>query len=89
MPDPSEKIKLLEDVLSYWKGHLSVHDVLASELAYSLIFDNVRPDRVAEAMSTVGLSELPNRFFSFKSTITTIMPISCALRRNFFRKLLY
>ena len=63
MPDPSEKIKLLEDVPSYWKGHLSVHDVLASELAYSLIFDNVRPDRVAEAMSTVGLSELPNRFF--------------------------
>lgn len=59
----NENVELLEKALSYWKGHLSVHDVLASELAYSLIYDNIRPDKVQEAMSTVGLSALPSRFF--------------------------
>ena len=63
MQRENEKVKRLEEALSYWKGHLSVHDVLASELAYSLIFDNIRPDKVEEAMSTVGLTALPNRFF--------------------------
>lgn len=53
----------LENALSYWKAHVSVHDVLASELSYSLIFDNIHPDKVAQALATVGLNALPNRFF--------------------------
>lgn len=53
----------LEDTLSYWKAHVSVHDVLASELSYSLIYDNIHPDRVSDALATVGLTSLPNRFF--------------------------
>ena len=63
MQNENENVKLLANALSYWKGHLSVHDVLASELAYSLIFDNIRPDKVKDALETVGLSSLPNRFF--------------------------
>jgi AraC-like DNA-binding protein len=49
--------------LSYWKSHLSILDVLSCELSYSLIYDNVRPDKVNDALATVGLAELPNRFF--------------------------
>lgn len=63
MPGENETVKLLGEALSYWKAHLSAHDVLASELAYSLIYDNIRPDKIEDAMSTVGLSTLPNRFF--------------------------
>lgn len=63
MQQKNETVKLLEETLSYWKAHFSAHDVLASELAYSLIFDNIRSDKVREAMETVGLTELPNRFF--------------------------
>lgn len=54
---------LLEDELSYWKSHISVRDVLTSELAYSLIYDNIHPGKVDKALSTVNLTALPNRFF--------------------------
>lgn len=57
-------IRNMEQNLSYWKAHISVHDMLTSELAYSLIYDNIRSDKVSEAMGTVGLDVLPNRFFS-------------------------
>jgi AraC-like DNA-binding protein len=56
------KLRLLSE-LSYWKSHLSVQDVLSGELSYSLIYDNIIPDKVSDALATVGLTELPNRFF--------------------------
>ncbi|MDR3321279.1 MAG: AraC family transcriptional regulator [Synergistaceae bacterium] len=56
------KLQLLSE-LSYWKSHLSVQDVLSSELSYSLIYDNILPDKVSDALATVGLTALPNRFF--------------------------
>ena len=39
-----------------------MHHVLACELSYSLIYDNIRPDKVFDALATVGLAQLPNRF---------------------------
>lgn len=49
-------------LVDYWKNYITMHNVLACELSYSLIYDNVRPDKVEEALATVGLSQLPNRF---------------------------
>ena len=48
--------------LDYWKGYVTLHHVLACELSYSLIYDNIRPDKVSDALATVGLTRLPNRF---------------------------
>jgi AraC-like DNA-binding protein len=53
----------LHEELSYWKAHVSAHDMLASELSYSLIYDNINPHKVDAALATVGLTVLPNRFF--------------------------
>ncbi len=61
-----EKIKnqfpLLEKELSYWKAHITIYDVLADELSYSMLYDNIRPDKVKEALGSVGLTMMPNRF---------------------------
>lgn len=62
MEQEREIAEQLSSVLSYWKGHVTLQHVLASELSYSLIFNNIRPDKVKEALSTVGLDMLPNRF---------------------------
>lgn len=48
--------------LDYWKNYITMHHVLACELSYSLIYDNIRPEKLPEALATVGLTELPNRF---------------------------
>ena len=40
-----------------------MHNVLACELSYSLIYNNIRPEKIKEALATVGLDTLPNRFF--------------------------
>lgn len=49
--------------MDYWKSYVTLHHVLACELSYSLIYDNIRPDKVWDALATVGLTQLPNRFF--------------------------
>lgn len=49
-------------LIDYWKNYITMHHVLACELSYSLIYDNIKPDRLSDALATVGLSELPNRF---------------------------
>lgn len=54
-----EKLKQLEEVLCYWKDHISLQDVLSSELSYSLIYNNIHPDKIGQAMATVGLDRLP------------------------------
>lgn len=48
--------------LDYWKEHVTMHHVLASELSYSLLYNNIRSDKVEEALATVDLDTLPNRF---------------------------
>lgn len=49
--------------LDYWKNYITMHNVLACELSYSLIYNNIRPEKTKEALATVGLDTLPNRFF--------------------------
>ena len=49
--------------MDYWKSYVTLHHVLACELSYSLIYDNIRPDKVWDALATVGLTQLPNRVF--------------------------
>ena len=58
-PDPLQNTSIS---LDYWKAHVTLHHVLACELSYSLIYDNIRPDKVSTALATVGLTRLPNRF---------------------------
>ena len=48
--------------MDYWKNYITMHHVLACELSYSLIYDNIRPDKLTDALATVGLTRLPNRF---------------------------
>lgn len=48
--------------LDYWKDYVTLRHVLACELSYSLIYNNIRPDKVKDALATVGLDTLPNRF---------------------------
>ena len=50
-------------VMDYWKNYITIHHVMACELSYSLIYDNIRPDKLTDALATVGLTRLPNRFF--------------------------
>ena len=59
----SKQTPWVDPDLSYWKKHISIYHMLASELAYSLIYDNIRPEKLDEALATVGLETLPNRFF--------------------------
>lgn len=49
--------------ISHWKTHRCVDDVFGSELAFRLIYDNIRPKKIADALTTMGLSRLPNLFF--------------------------
>jgi len=58
-----DKLKRLEEVLGYWKSHISLRDVLSGELSYSLIYNNVHPNKVSQAMATVGLTQLPSHMF--------------------------
>ena len=52
----------IEEQLSYWKWDFTSLDLFSSELAYSLVFENIRPDRVADALQTVDLTTLPDYF---------------------------
>ena len=76
----------LEQSFSYWKDHIALEDVFAGELAYSLIYDNIRADKVDVALGTVGLTELPNRFFLLQ--VDDYMNLSGQLNitQEFFQK---
>lgn len=76
----------LEESFSYWKDHITLEDVFAEELAYSLIYDNIRPDKLDVALGTVGLTELPDRFFLLQ--VDDYMNLSGQLNitQEFFQK---
>ena len=57
-----DKSKKIPESLDHWKKYITLHHVLACELSYSLIYNNIRPDKVGDALATVGLDTLPNRF---------------------------
>lgn len=52
----------LTERLVYYKSYNTVQDIYANELSYSLIYDNIHPSKINDALSTVRLSSLPNRF---------------------------
>lgn len=49
-------------ILDYWKNYVTMQHVLACELSYSLIYNNIKPEKIKEALATVSLDTLPNRF---------------------------
>ena len=71
---------------SYWKSHFSLCDIFSDELSYSLLFNNIRPDRVEQAMSTVGMTCLPNYFLLVQ--VDNYQKISQSLEptREYFQK---
>ena len=71
---------------SYWKSHFSLCDIFSDELSYSLLFNNIRPDRVDQAMSTVGMACLPNYFLLVQ--VDNYQKISQSLEptREYFQK---
>lgn len=71
---------------SYWKSHFSLCDIFSDELSYSLLFNNIRPDRIDQAMSTVGMTCLPNYFLLIQ--VDNYQKISQSLEptREYFQK---
>lgn len=76
----------LEERLNYWKGYITLHHVLACELSYSLIYDNIRPDRLQAALSTVGLEQLPNRFLLIQVDDYQNTSSGMRITQEFFQK---
>lgn len=86
MLDKSKGKLPLEEELCYWKAYNSVHDVLASELSYSLIYDNIHPNKIGDALATVGLTALPNRFFLIQVDDYQNYASKLRLTQEFFQK---
>lgn len=78
--------KPLEERLNYWKGYITLEHVLACELSYSLIYDNIRPDRLQAALSTVGLDRLPNRFLLVQVDDYQNTSSGMRITKEFFQK---
>lgn len=76
----------IEQQLSYWKWDFTSLDLFSGELAYSLIYDNVRPDRVQEALQTVGLDALPNYFILIQIDDYLTISKQLEITREFFQK---
>lgn len=73
--------------LDYWKDYVTMHNVLACELSYSLIYNNIRPERVKEALATVHLTELPNRFFLIQVDDYYNYSSNMQITQEFYQKL--
>lgn len=86
MSDKFQRKLPLEEALCYWKAYNSVHDVLASELSYSLIYDNIHPNKIGDALATVGLETLPNRFFLIQVDDYQNYASKLRLTQEFFQK---
>lgn len=52
----------MAEQLSYYKGNRSFEDVVREEFAFSLIFNNIAPAKMAAALKSVGLQSVPNAF---------------------------
>ena len=52
----------IEEQLSYHKRNRSVADIVQEEFAFSLLFNNIAPDKMPAALQSVGMSRMPNRF---------------------------
>ena len=58
-----EAQKMARMEMTYWKRYISLENVFASELAFSLIYDNIKADKQALALATMGLARLPEVMF--------------------------
>lgn len=81
-----DKSKKIPESLDYWKKYITLHHVLACELSYSLIYNNIRPDKVGDALATVGLDTLPNRFFLLQVDDYYNYSDKMIITQEFFRK---
>lgn len=52
----------MADQLSYYRGNRSFDDVVREEFAFSLLFNNIAPVKMAAALQSVGLRRVPNAF---------------------------
>lgn len=74
-------------ILDYWKDYITMHNVLACELSYSLIYNNIRPERMKEALATVHLTDLPNRFFLIQVDDYYNYSSNMQITQEFYQKL--
>ena len=51
-----------------WKSHFFFCDIFSDVLSFSLLFNSSRPDRVDQAMSTMGMACLPAELLSARSS---------------------
>lgn len=82
-----DKSKIIPVSLDYWKDYVTLHNVLACELSYSLIYNNIRPDKVDDALATVGLNTLPNRFMLIQVDDYYNYSSKMHITREFFQKI--
>ena len=47
----------------YWNSPHTILDIMSNELAFCMIFNDLKPGKLDLALSTVGLEMPPNRFF--------------------------
>ena len=56
-----EEQALARQQMNYWRRNRTADNLFASELAFSLIYDNIDPARLSDALATMGLARLPER----------------------------
>lgn len=71
---------------AYWKNQHHHGDLIECDLSYSLIFDNIHPTKLRHALSSVGLSELPNRFLLFQVDGYQQQVAAMPITREYYQK---
>lgn len=80
------KTKMIPAALDYWKDYVTLYHVLACELSYSLLYNNIRPDKVGDALATVGIDTLPNRFLLIQVDDYYNFSSKMMITQEFFQK---
>jgi len=75
-----------EQALSYWKAHITMRDVLACELAFSLIYNNILPEKLDTALATAELTSLPNRLLLIQVDDYTNHSSKLRITQEYFQK---
>lgn len=48
--------------MNYFKRNRSIKNILAEEFAFSMLYNNIAPDKLDSALRSVGLTHMPNYF---------------------------
>lgn len=78
--------QMLTEAFSYWKWDFTPLDMFSGELAYSLIYNNIKPEKTADAMQTVGMHRLPNYFVLIQIDDYESISKQMEITREFFQK---